>query len=127
MIQAPGTWTGGHEPQEHEAEDHRLFTAVSNWPKATRRPSGEIGDRHLAAENERTCARQQSQGNQKAADDFQWACEAVHCGEIAIDSPAGETPDFLGSVLEEKKTDGNAQHAKQIGRPPGSVVWRAHV
>src|SRR4051812_43917991 len=52
-VDAPRAGAGGGEIEEHEAVEHRGVAAVQHRPEILRRVAHEIGERHLARQDER--------------------------------------------------------------------------
>jgi hypothetical protein len=113
LAQADWPWPGRGEIQKDETEEHRCFASVRCGIPALREMSDEKCKRHLARENEGDRTRKQSQPDQEAAEEFQYAGKPdQRKGSLRVTrSPdATEEPKYsLGTVDSEGKARDQTQ------------------
>ena len=78
----------------------------------------EIGDRHLAGEEEGHRPGEQADDEQQAADELDHAGDAEEREERRAELGRREAEQLLRAVLEEEQRRHDAQHRQRIG-PPG--------
>ena len=65
-----GTWTGGREIKEYEAEKDRGLAHVGDRPRALRKVLYPIGSRHFARGDECGETREEPNGDKKSTDEL---------------------------------------------------------
>jgi hypothetical protein len=97
------------EEEEDEGEEHHDFATVLDRPEAPRRVRQEVGEGHLARQNERDGTREQAEDDQDAAEELE------HPGETelrrhVLDLPAAKpSEELLRAVLPEHQAGDDAQ------------------
>src|SRR5439155_186948 len=118
MVEAPGPAARCGEIEEHEAVKRGQLPAVEQGPEA---PSGvrhEIGECHLAAQNESDRPREQPDEQQRAADQLERSRQADQREQRRrAGHRGGKAEQLLRAVRHEEKRGDNAQHAQQARRP----------
>src|SRR5713226_3067143 len=72
-VKAPHTAAGDGEIEENKAVDHRQLALIQQREKAARCMGHEVGDGHLAGEDEGYRPDEQAENEQNAADDLERA------------------------------------------------------
>src|ERR1700677_702673 len=116
-VNAPGAPARKGEIEEYEAENDRQFPAVHDRVNRARRVGHEIGEGHFAGEDERNdpgvCADQE----QESADRFEERRENQEAAKRWDRGGGGKVEYFREPVLQEQKSNDNAQDAEDIGPP----------
>src|SRR5215204_2701506 len=117
-VEAPGTWAGENEIQEHEAVQDSGITPVVHRKDATCCVPHEVGERHLARQNERHRAREQTQKNEKTADKLQEPGKSEHREQRRLHVRARwKSQKLLRSVLHENERSHDSQHRQNVWGP----------
>src|SRR3989441_1842803 len=66
-VEAPRPGAGGREVEKEKTEEDGGVPLIEHWPEALRRVADEIGDRHLAGEDEGHGPAEQSDQEEQAA------------------------------------------------------------
>jgi hypothetical protein len=74
-VDRPAAWSGGGEEEEHEAKEDRGVAAVDSREEAVGEMRHEIGDGHIAGEDERHGSREKANRDERPADEFKQAVE----------------------------------------------------
>ena len=117
-VDADGAGAGGGEVEKDEAEQDGGVAAVQGGKEALWKMRHEVGDGHVAGEQEGHRAGEQAEDDQQAAGDLQAALDTEQreqfggCGGGA----GGEGEEFLGAVLQELQAGDDAQQAEEVGR-----------
>jgi hypothetical protein len=77
----------------------------------------EIGDRHLAREDERDRPREQAEDEEDAADDLEDAGETGEREELGPEADVGEAEKLAGAVGDEEKRGDDAEERERVRRP----------
>src|SRR5882762_7206763 len=118
MVEAPGPAAGCGEIEEHEAVKRGQLAAVEQGPEALSGVRHEIGECHLAGQNERDRPREQPDEQQRAADQLERSREADQREQRRrAGHRRGEAEQLLRAVRHEEKRGDNAQQAQQARRP----------
>jgi len=114
-IETPRARPCRRDPQKDEGVQRRLFAAVGDREKTTRRPAPKVGDSHFAAEDECGRTRKHAQRDQRTADRFQNAADAANGPERRLRPRAGKAEQLLQSVLPEQQPSDDTNERDGIG------------
>ena len=119
-VEAPGAGAGGGEIEEDEAEEDGRIAIVEQREETVRRVTDEISGGQEACQDESSKAGEETEDNQKAADNFQRTSQA-HEGENfdAIGEILGgwEIEIFRCSMFKKEQTGHDAQGGMKMARP----------
>ncbi len=104
----------GDEQQEDETEQDRRVAAIGYWIEALGRMRDEIGERHVAREQESYWTREETENQKDAAADFQEGRDQRERGQ-AFRTSDRKAKQFLRTVRKIKQCCHNAKC--------GNCIW----
>src|SRR5271165_6240420 len=118
-VEAPGPAASNREIQEHKAVKHGELTLVEYGEETSRRMRHEIGDCHFARHDECGRAGEQSDQQQKAADDLDRTREADQRERLQVVKACHmRKSEMLGEpVLKKKERRDDPQDAERTVGP----------
>src|SRR5262245_2294680 len=106
------------EEEPDEAVQHGELSAIQQWPRCPGRMRGEVGDRHLARQQERDGLEPEAEQCREAAEGLQDARDAeLGCQWHLPHRSHWNVEELLRAVRDEEQSDDDAQQALEIGRP----------
>ena len=127
-VEAPRSAAREGEVEEHEAEEDGRLALVQEREEAVRRVRDEIGEGHLAGEDEGDRPREEPERQQDAADDLENAGEPLkgESGCAARNSTAGKPKNLAVPCSRKSNAGHDAEHAEHARRPGGEEAVVEH-
>src|SRR5579872_4207742 len=114
-VRGPAAGSSDEIDQEHEAIEDSGIAAIEHRERALRRVRHEIGNRHVAGQNEghRTC--EETNRKQRAANQFDNTLKPQQRAHSGLNRPMRKVEQLRGAVLEKQQPDHDTGDAEHLG------------